>query len=127
MSNDAAIIRTILAQECSTVNEYESLAKAAENPAIQELVNHLAKEEKEHIAECVHVLRHLDPQFDEMMKKDVEHALGDAAHTLIKTAPSPPAPSTGAPQPQSSDESFSVHGLKTVADPGRFTIGDLAD
>ena len=70
---DAHLLRTVIARECDTVNEYNELAAKASEPAIQALLFHLADEEKEHIAECSLLLARLDPSYQSYLKKPLSH------------------------------------------------------
>ena len=90
--SDASLIRTILARECDTVNEYEALAAQAEDPAVRRLILHFAEEEKEHIAECAMALAGLDPAYKAFLSKPLSHidpALDAGAHepTTLHTPP----------------------------------------
>lgn len=59
---DDVLIRTVLARECDTINEYLELAARAQSPEVRALLLHIAEEEREHVAVCVQALRRLDPE-----------------------------------------------------------------
>ncbi len=100
--SDASLIRTILARECDTVNEYEKLAAQAEDPAVRRLILHFAEEEKEHIAECAMALAGLDPAYKAFLSKPLSHidpALDAGTHepTTVHAAPAGSQPTDGQP------------------------------
>jgi rubrerythrin len=76
MESDAALIREILARECETVSSYEALAARATDPATRTLIQHLAREEKEHIAECAKFLARLDAEYADYLRQPLQHVLG---------------------------------------------------
>ncbi len=124
MIDDASILRDILARECDTVNEYVRLAEKATREDVRDLVLHLAKEEKEHIAECARLLAHLDDEYLEYLKKPLSHAIGDSAppaQDLFEDSTETPAPA--APPPQG--KGIPGQGQAILASPYHFTIGSL--
>lgn len=92
MADDATILRTVLAREAETVNEYEALAEAAESEEVRRLMLHIAREEREHIAVCVQYLARIDGDFKAHL--DREHPPLDAEG---RKAPAPAAPAAPAP------------------------------
>jgi rubrerythrin len=108
MESDAALIREILARECETVSSYESLATRATDPVTRTLILHLAREEKEHIAECAKFLARLDAEYAEHLRQPLQHVLGaaesvpgtQAVESLRQSAETRrPAPGGSAAQP----------------------------
>ncbi len=105
--SDASLIRTILARECDTVNEYETLAAQAESEVIRNLILHLAKEEKEHIAECALVLARLDAEYRTYLAKPLSHVdegfADDAVIASVQASAAAPldSPAGAAPHPDS--------------------------
>ncbi|HEY0093466.1 MAG TPA: hypothetical protein VGB96_04045, partial [Archangium sp.] len=81
--------------------EYEAFARAASSPEIRDFFLHLAAEEKEHVAEAVHMLRLLDEGQEAHFTKPVTTGHFQGA---IEGKPSPaparapaPAPTAAAP------------------------------
>jgi hypothetical protein len=60
LSDDVAFVRRVLARELDTINEYEALAKRAQDPRVRAFLSHLANEEKEHVAEAMALIRSYD-------------------------------------------------------------------
>jgi hypothetical protein len=87
-SDDVSLIRRVLARELETINEYEAFARASSNPQVRAFFLHLAEEEKEHVAEAMHMLRLLDAGQEAHFARPVAegHFQGPAPR-----APSPPA------------------------------------
>lgn len=116
--SDLALVRAVLARELETINEYEAFAKRAADPTIRAFFLHLAKEEKEHVSEAMHLIHRLDAdQENEWHRADVrpEHfadgvAGGSASSegTSGRTSSREPRPAATAP-----------HLLQ------RFTVGSL--
>ncbi|MCO4760356.1 MAG: hypothetical protein KC502_02555 [Myxococcales bacterium] len=138
--NDASLIRTIMARECETVNEYEELAAKAESEAVRNLILHFAKEEKEHIAECSQLLEKIDADYEAFLKKPLSHvyeslASGDetapspnaaAAQAAPSQAPSPAAVSpTAATATESADTAAFMTGVTIATNPYERTVGSL--
>jgi hypothetical protein len=99
LSTDVALVRRVLARELETINEYEAHARAASTPELRDFFLHLAAEEKEHVAEAVHMLRLLDSGQEAHFARPVTagHIQG-----AVEGRPSPaPAP---APAPASPPE-----------------------
>jgi len=94
-ASDVALIRRVLARELETINEYEASARGASSPEVAAFFLHLAAEEKEHVAEAVHMLRLLDAGQEAHFSKPVvlEHFQAAAGH------PSPASPATQAKAP----------------------------
>jgi phytoene/squalene synthetase len=59
-ADDAARVRSVLARELDTISEYEAAAREAGSEEIRAFLRHLAREEKEHVAEATALLRRLD-------------------------------------------------------------------
>ena len=82
-TRDADLIREVLARESETVTRYLHLAAQAEDPVTRDLILHLAKEEKEHIAECAKYLTLLDGAYRRYFERDLstflDHATGGRA------------------------------------------------
>ncbi|MCB9744167.1 MAG: hypothetical protein H6740_16335 [Alphaproteobacteria bacterium] len=97
MADDATILRTVLAREAETVNEYEALAAAAQSEEVRRLMLHIAREEREHIAVCVQHLARLEADFQAHL--DREHPPLDAEGNKLPAAVAPSeAPSAVAPR-----------------------------
>lgn len=61
LDTDVAKVRLVLMRELETISVYEALAREAQAPELRAFFEHLAKEEKEHVAEATFLLRRLDP------------------------------------------------------------------
>ena len=95
-ASDVALIRRVLARELETINEYEASARSASSPEVSAFFLHLAAEEKEHVAEAVHMLRLLDAGQEAHFSKPValEHFQGAGGQ------PPPASPGTQAQAPR---------------------------
>lgn len=95
-ADDLARVRLVLMRELETISQYEQLARDASSPRLRDFFLHLAREEKEHVAEATVLLRSLDPDQDAHFQKPypAEHFAG---------APHPPAPPARPPAPQLQD------------------------
>jgi hypothetical protein len=58
---DLARVRLVLMRELETISVYEALAREAQAAEAKAFFEHLALEEKEHVAEATSLLRKLDP------------------------------------------------------------------
>jgi hypothetical protein len=106
LSTDVALVRRVLARELETINEYEAHARVASTPELRDFFLHLAAEEKEHVAEAVHMLRLLDAGQEAHFNKPVvaghfqgaiEGRPSPAPAAPAPTAPAPPAPPAAPP------------------------------
>lgn len=116
---DLALVRAVLARELETINEYEAFAQRAGDPTIRAFFLHLAKEEKEHVAEAMHLIHRLDADQDkEWHRADVrpEHFTGAVSKATAAASPGP----SQEPSPQ-------AHGGGNLAPHllQRFTVGSL--
>ncbi|MBX5483500.1 MAG: ferritin [Myxococcaceae bacterium] len=68
---DVARIRLVLMRELETISVYEALARQATSPEIRAFFEHLAGEEKEHVAEAAWLLRKLDPSQSALFDKPI--------------------------------------------------------
>ena len=96
LSSDVALVRRVLARELETINEYEASARASSSPELRDFFLHLAAEEKEHVAEAVHMLRLLDAGQEAHFTKPVAAGHFQGA---ISGQPQPPAAPPAAPPP----------------------------
>lgn len=111
---DVELVRRVLARELETINEYESYARMAEAPSIRSFFQHLAGEEKEHVAEALLLIRQLDPGQEQKLSSpdlSVEHLAGN--RSALGPSPEPPAPTGASPMP-----TFTVGPLRTRAPRG---------
>jgi len=140
--SDANLIRTILARECDTVNEYEALAARAQDPKIRNLILHFAEEEKEHIAECALVLARIDSQYATYLNKSLTHIDEAWAEPNEPSEPNEPnEPATPNPTPAVAPETETnapvdarsvdvpgvtlASGIRLTNDPYAQTVGSL--
>lgn len=82
MPSDVELLRLVLARELETINQYETFARTAHSELVRAFFQHLAEEEKEHVAEATVLLQQLDAgQRAHFQKADVriEHFLGQPA------------------------------------------------
>jgi hypothetical protein len=98
LSTDVALVRRVLARELETINEYEAFARAASSPEIRDFFLHLAAEEKEHVAEAIHMIRLLDAGQEAHFAKPV--TTGHFQGAIGGAQPAPPAPAPEAPAPR---------------------------
>ncbi|QRK06155.1 ferritin [Archangium violaceum] len=94
LSTDVALVRRVLARELETINEYETHARASSSPEVRDFFLHLAAEEKEHVAEAVHMLRLLDAGQEAHFNKPVV-----AGHFQGAIEGQPSAPPAATPIP----------------------------
>lgn len=109
LSTDVALVRQVLARELETINEYEAHARAASTPELRDFFLHLAAEEKEHVAEAVHMLRLLDAGQEAHFAKPVttghfQGAIEGRPSPAPARAPAPAAPAAAAPSPAAPSE-----------------------
>ncbi|WP_257450637.1 ferritin family protein [Archangium lipolyticum] len=97
LSTDVALVRRVLARELETINEYEAFARASSSPELRDFFMHLAAEEKEHVAEAVHMLRLLDAGQEAHFTRPVVE--GHFQGAIQGQPPQAPAPATPAPAP----------------------------
>jgi hypothetical protein len=91
LSSDVALVRRVLARELETINEYEASARASTSPEVRDFFLHLAAEEKEHVAEAVHMLRLLDAGQEAHFSKPVLAGHFQGAITGGQPLAAPPA------------------------------------
>jgi rubrerythrin len=104
-ADDAERVRSVLARELDTISEYERAAREAGSEEVRAFLRHLAREEKEHVAEATALLRRLDAEQEAAFGEapaDLAHFLGTGTG-----APSPAAPVRPA-------RGFTVGSLKKV-------------
>lgn len=92
LDSDVAKVRLVLIRELETISVYEALARTAEAPEVRAFFEHLAQEEKEHVAEATYLLRKLDAGQDaDFLKSFSEaHFRGEVASNVKSTeAPAP--------------------------------------
>lgn len=124
---DVALVRAVLARELDTITEYEGYARRAASPTLQAFFLHLAKEEKEHVAEAMHLIHQLDGEQRRMWSlADVrpEHFTGEASRAPgpVDAASGASSPADGAPSPAPVD---GAPASARSSPPARFTVGSL--
>lgn len=114
---DVARVRLVLMRELETISVYEALAREAESPEAKAFFDHLAKEEKEHVAEATWLLRKLDGDQDADFQKPYssehfqgaphppaqpqepylteQHRIPPEPHRALYAMPAPPSPTAG--------------------------------
>lgn len=108
LNEDLVLVREIMAHELETVNAYYALLQRAQNEKIRFFIEHVMNEEKEHIAESLHLLREFDSV--QAIALETGHAPDDRLLEIAPDAetqamarepaetPSPAARETGSPQ-----------------------------
>jgi hypothetical protein len=104
LRKDLALVRRVLARELDTISEYETYSADASHPRLKEFFRHLAREEKEHVAEAKALLDAFDPEQQAMsasVNVDASHFSGAApgpaaARAAAPAAAASPVPSVGA-------------------------------
>lgn len=96
LETDVARIRLVLMRELETISVYEALARAATAPEIRAFFQHLAREEKEHVAEATYLLRKLDAE----QNADFDKPFSEAHFQGGAEAHAAAAPVSAAPQPE---------------------------
>jgi hypothetical protein len=76
---DIARVRSFIARELDTINEYAAWAEAAEDPVIKQMLLHVTEEEKEHVAEGMRLLHAVDGGQATRTAAHVDALLGNAA------------------------------------------------
>jgi hypothetical protein len=141
LDTDAARVRLVLIRELETISVYEALAREASSEDARAFFEHLAREEKEHVAEATWLLRRLDRAQDADFLKpfSAEHFGPRAPAPVVETAPAATARSDDADLrpgakpfiPEShrlpSDPRRTVHALPAAqgTSSGAFTVGNL--
>lgn len=126
--SDAARVRLVLMRELETISVYEALAREAQSPEAKVFFDHLAAEEKEHVAEATWLLRKLDPGQESRFQATYSeaHFAGAAASS---PGPSAPAPAPFIPEDLRlpSDPRLAPHAIPAPTSPvsGSFTVGPL--
>ncbi len=100
-NDDLIILREILARELETINVYQNLASRTANADVADFINHIAEEEKEHVAEAMEVINQMD--------HSQASRFGAGAHWRQSAEISNPSPS---PSTKSQDRSFTVGSLR---------------
>ena len=68
----AEALRLSIIAELDAINLYLQLARAIDDPSIKKVFEDIAKEEKTHVGEFLAVLKTLDPEQVEELKKGAE-------------------------------------------------------
>lgn len=129
--DDVALVRQVLARELDTINEYEASARAASDPEVRAFFLHLAAEEKEHVAEAVHMLRMLDAGQQAHFSKPIAPGHFQAAIEGKEKAtahPSAPAPGPAPAEPPSNlPPQRVIYGVPATPSSGALplTVGSL--
>ena len=126
---DMARVRLVLMRELETVSVYEALAREAQGAEAKAFFEHLALEEKEHVAEATYLLRKLDAGQDTKFQApyDQAHFQASPAAPQPEQAPSAAAPPANDDLRLPSDPSRVIYALPapSSAIAGAFTVGTL--
>jgi rubrerythrin len=71
-NGDKEILRLAIIGELDAVSLYEQLSETAKNEKVKKTLLDIAKEEKRHIGELQTLLKELDPEYKEELKKGKE-------------------------------------------------------
>jgi rubrerythrin len=71
-NGDKEILRLAIIGELDAVSLYEQLSETAKNEKVKKTLLDIAKEEKRHIGELQALLKELDPEYKEELKKGKE-------------------------------------------------------
>lgn len=119
-TDDRALLRKFIARELETINEYERFATLASSPEIKRFFEHVADEEREHVAEGMHELTRLDPRQRTSVDYHEAHGLeptrASPAAAVVPAAPEPEPP----PPPAAGD-----HRAGLLRGYLRLTVGNL--
>jgi hypothetical protein len=115
VTRDLLVLRTTLARELDTINEYERMMHDAGSPEVRTLLAHLRDEEKEHVAECMQYIRRLDAVQDRLFLEDVDALVAGpnrAGHPPAAPASAPKAVAAQSKPAADAAASFTVGSLK---------------
>ncbi|MEW5847323.1 MAG: hypothetical protein AB2A00_00865 [Myxococcota bacterium] len=112
---DIAKVRAFISRELDTISEYVAMAEAAEDPVVKELFIHVAREEKEHVAEGMRLLHALDPDQASVESAHAEALLGGAAGSSLGPLATPVSSAASTPASAPPDGPGK----------GTFTVGNL--
>lgn len=98
-SEDVARVRRVLARELETINEYEAFAHASSDARLQAFFQHLATEEKEHVAEAIRMLEILDAGQAAHLAKPLVPGHFEGKAPAPSSSPSSPPMPAAAPAP----------------------------
>ncbi len=118
--SDVARIRRVLARELETITEYEAFAEASSHPEVRAFFAHLASEEKEHVAEAIHMLRMLDPAQESHFAQPITP--GHFQKAQGAPPPAPPAPAAPPPPPSNGGRPAALEPVSTLP-PHRLIYG----
>lgn len=76
-NGDKEILRLAIIGELDAVSLYEQLSETAKNENVKATLLKIAKEEKTHIGELQQLLKELDPEYKEELKKGKEEVKKD--------------------------------------------------
>ena len=127
---DMARVRLVLMRELETVSVYEALAREAQGAETKAFFEHLALEEKEHVAEATYLLRKLDAGQDTKFQSPYGEGHFEPPPPAAPQ-PEQQAPTAAAPDNSDlrlpSDPSRVIYALPAPASAiaGTFTVGTL--
>ena len=128
LDTDVARVRLVLTRELETISLYEALARDAQEAEAKAFFEHLAFEEKEHVAEATSLLRTLDSGQDAKF----QDSYGAAHFQQAPAGATPPQTTSSAAEVDEdlrvpSEPSRVVYSLPAPASPvaGTFTVGTL--
>lgn len=79
-NGDKEILRLAIIGELDAISLYEQLSETAKNEKVKKTLLDIAKEEKTHVGELQALLKELDPEYKEELKKgkeEIEKAFSD--------------------------------------------------
>ncbi len=96
---DLEILREVLIRELETINSYTAMARRAQDPAVRSLLEHISRDEEEHVAECIQWIGRLNPVMASFLTRQPEHVMDGRAQGALSTAPVVAAPHMTGPAP----------------------------
>ena len=136
---DVAMLRLVVLRELETINQYEEMARDAEEEHLRSFFRHLADEEKEHVSEAMALLAERDEAQDRWNRSvniQAGHFAGEKSENAKEspvtggsaTEPALPAESStdgGAMAAPSSNSSPALKSKILGPVPARYTVGSL--
>lgn len=120
------LLRRVMARELDTISEYEGYAAAAHDERLQAFFQHLADEEKEHVAEALKLIEERDSaQKKQLQTVDVrpDHFAGAPKQDAPPAPPPAPAPAQAGPAP--ADPPPRLSSFSTMTGYRQLTVGSL--
>ena len=94
LSHDLGLLRSLLARELATINQYRSLAGRASDGPAREVLVHITEEEKLHVADILQAIARLDADQAHLLSAGFapDHEPGDIPAVRAEESPVRAAP-----------------------------------